>query len=463
MPQWIWLTCFLCLTITLQGQPPKLTAEEYVEMYKHIAISEMHRTGIPASIKLAQGILESGAGNSRLAKEANNHFGIKCHKEWNGPSIREDDDAPKECFRKYSNAMESWMDHSEFLMTRPRYEELFKLNHTDYEGWARGLKAAGYATNPQYAPLLIGIIERMELHQYDHADPGEKPIMAGLKSENTDGQSTAQATKTSNYRKGIFETNRIKTVFLQPGQKLADVAREHGLREAQLIRWNDVDDANTLKVGMRVFLAPKRNKAQAKYHKVREGETMYGISQTYGIKLAKLYAWNLMEPATEPATGERLYLRGKRNNPPKLRATGTKATAPIKELAQNDVEAQESEVPKAETLKIVEAAPANAAPAEKKQPDTPVKSESPSKADEPRYTYRGKDASPENNGFSPSAEKPADKLPATSARVHTVEQGETLYSLSRKYGTTIDRLMQLNQMDTTGIYIGQQLVVDIGE
>ncbi len=147
---------------------PSLTRAQYIEKYAPMAVESQLLYGIPASITLAQGCLESGNGNSRLAREANNHFGIKCGGSWDGPSLAHDDDAPQECFRSYSSVAESFVDHALFLSERERYRSLFDLDPKDYKGWARGLKAAGYATNPAYADLLIRIIEENNLQRFDN-------------------------------------------------------------------------------------------------------------------------------------------------------------------------------------------------------------------------------------------------------------------------------------------------------
>lgn len=153
----------------------KSTGESYISRYKDIAIREMNRSGIPASITLAQGLLESGNGNSSLAREANNHFGIKCNTDWKGPTILKDDDAKNDCFRVYNNPDESFKDHTEFLK-RKRYAFLFELDKNDYVGWARGLKQAGYATNPRYPELLISLVERYSLDQYDRKESDVEKI-----------------------------------------------------------------------------------------------------------------------------------------------------------------------------------------------------------------------------------------------------------------------------------------------
>ena len=165
------ITLFIGLIPEVQAQ--KMTTEAYIQKYKYIAIKEMFDYKIPASITLAQGILESGSGNSRLAREANNHFGIKCHNDWMGAKIYKDDDKKNECFRVYTSAEQSFRDHSLFLTTKNRYAFLFDYKTTNYKSWAKGLKKAGYATNPKYPKLLIGIIEDHNLNQYDHISKKE--------------------------------------------------------------------------------------------------------------------------------------------------------------------------------------------------------------------------------------------------------------------------------------------------
>lgn len=206
------------------------TGLEYIARYHPIAIEEMHLHGIPASIKLAQGILESGSGNSRLAREANNHFGIKCASDWKGPRVYHDDDEKNDCFRSYASPEESFRDHSRFLLRR-RYEKLFTLDRHDYRGWARGLKEAGYATNPRYAELLIDLIERYELYQYDQPDnrvarAQREAVVNREIRENT----AAIGTATEPTKKAV--AMRIHEVA--SGETVEQIAARYGLTVAQL-------------------------------------------------------------------------------------------------------------------------------------------------------------------------------------------------------------------------------------
>lgn len=263
---------------------------DYIAKYSDIAITEMRRTGIPASIKMAQAILESGGGNSRLAREGNNHFGIKCH-EWSGRRIYHDDDKRNECFRSYRNPEDSFRDHSEFLTTRSRYASLFELDPYDYKAWARGLRAAGYATNPNYDRLLIRIIEENELYMLDRgviAVAGQQPA-ASIEpwSEPAPPHSTGRE---------IRIRNRIKYIIAQEGDTYRSITAEMGLMNWELSRYNDISPSSGINAGDIIYLQPKRNRAArgSEIHTVRTGETMHFISQLYGIKLDRLLRRNFM-------------------------------------------------------------------------------------------------------------------------------------------------------------------------
>lgn len=273
----------------------------FIKKYKSIAIQEMDRTGIPASIKLAQGILESGCGKSKLAINANNHFGIKCH-NWNGASFIMDDDSRNECFRKYKNPEESWVDHSEFLVSRPRYASLFKLSKTDYKGWAKGLKKAGYATAPDYAQKLIKIIEEEELYQFDKT---------GKRNHKIPNELNYKLGDTQNYQSRVVYINHIPSIKVKKGDSFEGIARYFGIPLKRLLAYNDKNELS-IREGMHVFLKKKKNKAPKGYtfHKCRPGDTMYMISQIYGIKLAKLLQYNYMENGEKPQPGEMITLRG---------------------------------------------------------------------------------------------------------------------------------------------------------
>jgi LysM repeat protein len=301
------LLIFISITGSAQ---PKLTRQEYIDAYKGIAINEMRRSGIPASITLAQGILESDNGNSTLAVKANNHFGIKCHNGWTGKTFTHDDDKPNECFRKYRNADESFRDHSDFLTTHQRYKPLFDLHTTDYKSWARGLKKAGYATNNQYDKLLIRIIEEHELYRFDDKKykPKEGEQNVRPKKELADNVDDYAINPFGN---DVKTYNRINYVVVKEGDTFESIAEKHELRSWQLYKYNELPHDATLQVGDRIYLQPKRRKAEVgnKYHTIKPGENMYIISQQYGIKMKHLYRINNLEYNREPEIGYTISLR----------------------------------------------------------------------------------------------------------------------------------------------------------
>lgn len=300
----VWLGCSAHTPVADTG--PKTSRQQYIEQWKDVAIEQMHQYGIPASIKLAQGILESADGNSMLARKANNHFGIKCH-GWNGPGVYKDDDAKNECFRKYRNARESFDDHSEFLM-KPRYADLFRLKPTDYKGWAHGLKKAGYATNPKYPQLLIRIIEENNLHQYDKQTKGRRPAVdRGPKPDS--GNDAPVIEYTVGYREMITDNN-VKFVFAKSGDTYQSVADAMNLHKWQLLKYNDADKNRTLAEGERVYIKPKRNKAKGTdHHIVQEGQTLREISQLHAVKLKRLMKYNDLPENPALHQGQKVKLR----------------------------------------------------------------------------------------------------------------------------------------------------------
>ena len=295
---------FFSISLSLFAQSGrKITRTEYIDTYKELAMKEMEQSGIPASITLAQGVLESGNGNSGLARKANNHFGIKCH-GWEGKSVRHDDDAKNECFRKYKSVDESYTDHTEFLTTRSRYASLFELERDDYKAWAKGLKKAGYATSPTYADALIRLIEENELYKYDE----EVIARMGGRMKKTDYDKTEYA----GGRK-VYYNNRVKYVLAREGDEFLDLSEEMDLFNWQLPKYNDLDDKWVFNEGEKVYLQPKRNKAETgkKVHVVGDGETLHSISQLYAMKLEKLAFRNNLSPDYKLETGRELLLRGK--------------------------------------------------------------------------------------------------------------------------------------------------------
>lgn len=296
---------FLVLLQNLVAQPAerRISRSEYIEKYKDDAIQEMHHSGVPASITLAQGILESGDGNSPLALYANNHFGIKCHNSWKGETFIMDDDEKNECFRKYNSAYESFKDHSEFLTSRSRYASLFELNITDYKGWAKGLKAAGYATNPKYADLLIALIEKHELYRFDN--------YAKVPSKQLAKNKTSSVLAESQSKRVVKLRNNIKYTFVSDGDDVASIAADFDMNTWQIYKYNDLNKSDKLISGEIIYLQPKRNKATEEFHTVKGGETMREIAQMHGIKLKQLYKKNNLIVCTQPQAGQKLSLRKK--------------------------------------------------------------------------------------------------------------------------------------------------------
>jgi LysM repeat protein len=342
------------------GSPGPATpsyAIEYVNKYSALAVSEMRRTGIPASITLAQGMLESNYGRSTLATKGNNHFGIKCHSDWRGEKIYYDDNRKGECFRSYPTAEDSYRDHSYFLTTGSRYKDLFKLSSTDYKGWAHGLKKAGYATDPKYATLLINKIDNYRLHAYDtgsaKAASGQTPTTPDLEQttgqqpvttvpKQTTGQQPATAVQKTadtvqippapktadpvptqpeiqapikvlslNTGRKIRENNGVQYVIAIEGDTYKSIAEEYQLLALEVSRFNDLSPEAALKPGQFIYLQPKRSKAAEgnSIHVVKAGETMYILSQKYAVKLSSLYKMNVMDEGTECVPGQKVRIR----------------------------------------------------------------------------------------------------------------------------------------------------------
>lgn len=293
----------------------KLTRSDYINQYAHYAVKEMLMSGVPASITLAQGILESGDGNSLLARKANNHFGIKCHGMWDGKKYYMDDDAKNECFRVYESVFDSYRDHSEFLSGRSRYAFLFELRRTDYKGWANGLKKAGYATNPKYPALLIKIIEENDLTRFDRMREPPRAIeqQREVAEPQVEVSTEAQTSESANLQRQRYLRNEIRYIWVKPGDTYKLLERITLLRERQLQKYNDLPKGAKLKVGERLYLQPKRNKNSEKdYHVVAKGETLRWISQEYGVKLKKLLQYNELSYGEEPAPGQKVWLRKRR-------------------------------------------------------------------------------------------------------------------------------------------------------
>lgn len=459
----------------------------YIEKYKDTAISEMSRTGIPASIKLAQSILESNAGTSTLAKKANNHFGIKCGSAWHGKKYHiEDDDFDeygnkiKSCFRVYKNPTSSFIAHSEFLRDPRkayRYGPLFNLDPLDYQAWAFGLKKAGYATAPRYPQMLIKLIEDYHLDQYDKlddvlADNGQEP------SENQHKHGRRS------------KVNDLKVFIAKGGETVYQVAFQNGIKLKSLIKYNDAvtNGKAMLPEGYRLFLQPKRNnwRGKAAFHYVKKGETLFDISQKYGVKIKKLQKKNRIPAHAEPIVGSKIRIRGwhRRNESVQYKISNKSLpylgeelpdenTDKTKEKLPTDSDMLDMEISPADDKDddvLIDVDPATTDDTEKPTTDTgktPVEVDNdPVIIDStPIETNNDPiiDSTPidvNNDPVIDSTPVETDSTPTTSEPAYiTVIKGDTLYSLSRSFGLTVAEIKALNGLTSNTISIGQRLRV----
>ena len=436
--------CALCYVLTFSTLSASgsfsWTAEEnseqeaYIERFKRIAIDEMQRSGVPASIKLAQGILESNSGKSYLARTAKNHFGIKCGSNWKGDAVyREDDDyddrgrLTKSCFRRYHNADASYVAHSEFLRDPNksfRYGFLFRLEPTDYKGWARGLRKAGYATNPRYPELLITLIERHGLDRYDRPVRLE-PVDIELPVE----EAVA----------GILNTNDVNYFVSDGPVSLQQVAREADVSVRRLLDYNEqlVSESQTVEANERIFLQKKRRAYRGgdRYHTVTAGEDLYDIAQRYGIRVKNLARRNRLGEQARPAAGEQIKLRGwKVRESPRLARAGAEPepTNPSRpdRTPEPAVTDEDGFLDMGEPI----------------SPNTPIPEP------DPRPTVQ-----PQTPVVTPPVTTPNTSPNQPAAAYHAVKAGDTLYAISRRYGVTVDDIRRLNALDGNTISVGQQL------
>lgn len=400
----------IIVQVALSGQ--NQAYKDYIEKYKNLAISEMQRTGIPASIKLSQALIESNAGRSELAISANNHFGIKCGGDWNGKTFHKEDDdfdekgnLKKSCFRHFESAEESFIAHSEFLRNPAkmnRYGFLFQLPTTDYVGWAEGLKKAGYATSPSYAHTLIRVIEQYNLHALDQPlNPISEPVVA------LPGDKKALL-PLPKLPKKVVKNNGIPMVFAQAGDTPQKIAERTGTKLERVLKSNELlESANQiLPYGERVYLSPKKHHLRGHHitwHYVQAGESLYSISQLYGIKLKTLMSRNRLNPGEEPAVGTRVNIRRK-------------------------IKAKDKPVLRSTTPTILPSKPEITTP-------------------DPEITHLHIDSTSN-----------LDQNPLIQ-RIHKVEPGDTLYNISRKYGVTIQDLKSINKLQGDTIQIGQELII----
>lgn len=446
-----WRTVLVALSVNLilirGGVAQTLSTTQYIDAYKYAAMQEMKIYKIPASITLGQGILESASGNSKLAKDCNNHFGIKCRKNWTGSHCLADDDAPNECFRGYANAMEGYRDHSLFLKDNPRYATLFTYQQTDYKSWATGLKTAGYATNPAYAATLIGVIERYRLTIYDS--------MVLLGEDYFSPDTAAQR---------IIQFHGIESVVAKKGDSPESIAKQFEMGTWQVYKYNDLKKGETLNPGEIIYLKPKRRKGDTAYHTVKEGETMREISQEHTIKLKQLYKKNKLKPGQQVKPGEMLYLQKKATEPPKTTLPGEIIkSSPSKDTVKlqnkpNPVNTENAsdklfyEVKAGETLLSI-AVKTKVSAADLKRWNN--LDDSPLKAGQllvikQGVKWNGKDTATVGHTVSEIKK---------SSRYHVVLKGETLWSIGRLYGISADSLIAWNGLQGKPLKEGAELRV----
>ncbi len=335
------------LVLVARKLPAQMSANGiiYVNTYKALAMAEEQRAGIPAAIILAQGLHESEAGTSELVKQSNNHFGIKCKEDWKGQVVYHDDDSRQECFRSYATAADSYRDHSDFLRRSGRYSFLFDLDPADYEGWAYGLKKAGYATNIRYSQILIKMIKDYNLQQYSLIAMGKMrpedevvlvvpggapvatlapvaPAVVGSPVAGGGAVSGDSDTLSAVYPVGEFEINKTKVVYAKAGLSLLAIAGQYDIPLARLLEFNDMKEQDVLEKGQLLFLQRKRRTGAVEYHLVKDGEGIYAICQAEGIRYQDLLEMNQLSPGLEPAVGERVYLQGSAPSRPRLAVIG---------------------------------------------------------------------------------------------------------------------------------------------
>ena len=307
----------LAAAALLLPAPDKTPQEKYIEKFAPLAVEEMQRSGIPASVTLAQAFLESRYGESELASEFNNHFGIKCHNDWKGARTYYDDNVKGECFRVYSDASESFRDHSDFLRYQDRYKSLFDLKITDYKGWARGLKAAGYATDPSYAVKLIQIIEEYDLTKYDGGlqKDSEKTVKPSPHALETPRELDGNIREEHNFPMGrpVYEQNGVPFVYAADGETYESIALANNLFRKELLHYNDLDQDTRLDPGTVVYLQAKKNKAAKGVEKYILGPdevtTIREIGQRFGVKESALRRLNGFTKDFEPQEGDTIILR----------------------------------------------------------------------------------------------------------------------------------------------------------
>jgi LysM repeat protein len=383
---------FLSIACFFESAAQKLTAEQYVQQYKDMAMREMKRMGVPAAVTLAQGLLETENGNSELLQKSNNHFGIKCKSSWTAGSVSHDDDAPGECFRVYKNADESYRDHSNFLRGNDRYSFLFKLDPTDYKGWAYGLRTAGYATNPRYPEILIKYIEANNLQQYSLAAADEVPVFDASKYKSDPEQKTLAVIEnldTDIQQPNNLSVNGSRALFVSKGTSLLAIATQNNINLAKLLDINDLTKDGLLEKDQFIFLEKKQKEGNRNFCIVEQGETLYDVAQKNGIILQNLCDYNHLRANDNINIGTKLFLK-----------------------------------PQASKEIVI----STAAPSER----------------------------PVSLSIQPVSKQ---GNPVLKNQTHQVQPKEGLYSISKKYGVSIDQLKSWNNLQNDNLQIGQQLII----
>lgn len=479
----IFITSFLLLYSLCAYSYTREEVIDYIELYKLIAVEEMQKCGIPASIKMAQAILESNAGTSDLALEANNHFGIKCGGVWEGPTFfKEDDDRDrkgrliKSCFRVFQDGEDSFRAHSKFLMDPKkeyRYGSLFDIDRTDYKSWAWGLSKAGYATNPAYANLLIHLIEKYSLYTFDYYENSNVRFIkpSDLIAESRDVEFMEKLEKKSKHaivskpgeqemrpsRERQIEVNDRAAVKVLQGQTMEQLAQKYDLTSKEILRYNEnemgLDDF--LEEGTYVYLEKKRiwYKGSEKFHIVREGEDLHRISQMYGVRLATLERKNKIDADMIPLPGEKIILRGKAARGDKIPLTYSDVEiVESSEVKQPILADRWENLRKAEREKeIVE--PKGGEDHQEQQPVLDLSQEE-VKLDE----IPDEKVEIVQTAVQPVEEKPLSRT-AQTAKIYEVVKGDTLFGISRKFDVSIDSIRHHNQLLSDQISIGQKIKI----
>jgi LysM repeat protein len=394
---------FLCKNLSAQNVADIIN---YISTYKEIAIDEMQRSGVPASIILAQGIHETEAGTSELVKKSNNHFGIKCKDTWTGSVVYHDDDERGECFRSYNKPEDSYKDHSDFLKSSSRYSFLFKLDPTDYQSWAYGLKKAGYATNIHYPQILVKLIEDYNLEQYTlialgKINRGEERFVSNETGKSLSSTPVSNTVATINTKKitvslppapqypsGEFTLNKTRVFFAKSGSSLLSIANQYNMPLSRLLDFNDLKEEDVLPKDQLLFLQRKRKVGNNEFHIVQEGESLYDICQSEGIRFESLLELNQLRDGEQPAIEEKLYLQNAAQSKPVLATEKNKQQSIAYEK-----------------------------------------------------TIEG------TNNIS--------VLPVT----HIVQTKETLYSISRKYNVDTEKIKEWNKLGSQDLKTGQELII----